>query len=204
MPPTKIFNSLDDPWPFEPRRHLPRRQLKEHALTSVLDRWKPSRLEGNLGSFHIRLVFALDIGSYSFKTSEANQGEHLAEAMDLDHCIDAIRQVSSSPEIVGKPPGVEVGIHGNVIAETFGHSEERIQLNLLDRSLVNSSISMCVNCFEYFVVFKGCEALGDDGLLLEESQVFRGLNDLQVAPQLGNCSLHFTRTVGQRQNTQHL
>ena len=83
--------------PPKPSSHFLRAKLDEHPFTAVLHRREPMGFKGDLRALHVRLVFSLDVRHYRLKAGEAGQGQNLAQAMELDDGIDAVRARGASP-----------------------------------------------------------------------------------------------------------
>ena len=69
----------------EPVEHRVGVELHEQPFAVVLDSGEPLGLDRELGAGDVGVELAVDVGDLGLEAGEADQREHLAQAMELDH-----------------------------------------------------------------------------------------------------------------------
>jgi hypothetical protein len=90
VPSSKRNEALIHGGPCKPSVYCLRTKLNKQSLAAVLDRGKPGWIKGNLRTFNVGLVFAVDIRCHRFEACEADQSENLAQAVHLNYSFDAV------------------------------------------------------------------------------------------------------------------
>ena len=93
-------------------------------------------LERDLRALDVGLVLAVDVRRHGLEAREADERQDLAQAVELDHGLDAVAPLGAAPGAIGQPARVEVRIDRHVVAEALGRGEQRVELDLLDGPLV--------------------------------------------------------------------
>ena len=99
------------------------------------------------------------------------------------------RAPGAPPRSIGQPARVKVRIDRHVVAKALGRGEQRVELDLLHRPLAPLARSCVADGREHLLVAEGREPLRDPRLPLQEGEVARVVDDLQVVPQLGDDRL---------------
>ena len=131
----------------------------------------------------------MDIRHHRFESGEPDEGQHLAQPVELHHRRDARAEVGPAPRGVGQPARVEVRVDGHVVPEPLGRPEQRFQLDLLDGPVAGLAALHRTNRFQNLVGLKWRERLGDLGLLPDDGEVRRIVHDLEVVPEVADDAL---------------
>ena len=83
------------PRPREPRADRGGVEQQEDPFAAVLDRREPARLEREIGALDVALVLAVDVRRDRLEAREADQREHLAQAVELHDRGDRRRSATS-------------------------------------------------------------------------------------------------------------
>jgi hypothetical protein len=181
-----------------------RPELHEDALAPVLDSREPRGFQRDLSALDIGVILPVNIRCNCLKTGEPDQGKYLPEPVELDNGLDTVGAGGATPSVVGQAPRVKVGIDGDVITESLRGSEQRIQLDLLHRSLVGLSSPAGMDCVKHLLVRKLRQLLRHLYFLLHEGEPGGVLDDVEIIPKLGDDALHGCLPVRQRQHCHHL
>ena len=117
------------------------------------------------------------------------RGQHLAQAVKLNHRGDAGTQVGPAPCGVGQPARVEIGVDGHILAKSLGRLEQRFQFHLLDGPLTDLTALHRLYGLEDLVGLKWRERLRDLGLLPDEGEPRRVVHDLEILPEVADDAL---------------
>ena len=106
--------------------------------------------------------------------------------------------------MVGKPACVEVRIDGHIVAIALGRGEQRLELDLFDRFFLGGAAPGLADGLEDFGVGEERELLGDPGLPLQQGEIVRPLDDLQVVPEFPDGGLCRGSPLREREHAHHL
>ena len=148
----------------------------------------------------VGVVLAVDVRRERLEAREPNEGENLAQSVKLDDRGDAVADCEPRRQsVLGQPARVEVGIDRHVVAKALGRAEQRVELDLLDRSLGRPARSDLLDRGEHLVVGERRELRGDlRASSCRKLSSLLGLDDLEVVPELLHGRLDRGLLVRQR------
>jgi hypothetical protein len=94
-----------------------RAELNKDPFPTVLDCWKPGRLDGDLRSLNVGLIFAVDVGHHGLEPREPDERQHFTEAMKLSHSFNAFRTSCATPHSIRQATGMEVWVDRHIVSE---------------------------------------------------------------------------------------
>jgi len=100
----------------------------------------------------------------------------------LDHGFHAVRPFGAAPHPVWQPAGVKIRINRDVVAKALWRSEQCVELHLFHRSLGRLAGFSFADSRKNFIVDICREPLSDPGLLFEEREVVRVIDDSVSRP----------------------
>ena len=95
-------------------------------------------------------------------------------------------------------------MHRHVLPETLGRADQRVEFDLLYRSLGRHAGPNLLDRVEHFAVGERLESGSDRRVRTQEGELFLGLDDLEVTPELLHRRLDSALLVRQSENAHHL
>ena len=135
----QLVQPLNHRFATEPRGHRSGSKLDQDALTSVLHRREPCRLQGNRGALDFSVVLAVHVRHDRFQPCEPGERQHLPQPVNLNDRFDGVESCRVAPDRFRQPASVKVRIDGSVVTVTFRDRQQGIQLRMLDGTIPGRS-----------------------------------------------------------------
>jgi hypothetical protein len=143
-------------------------------------------------------------GNHGLEARKADKSEDLAQAMELNHGLDAAAPFGMTPGVVRQPASMKVLIHGHVVAEALRRRKQGVELDLLDRLFISLAALGRADGLENFVVRVWRKFFGDLRETLEHGKRLHRIHRLQQIPDFLYGSFNPASPVRQRQHADDL
>ena len=134
-----------------------------------------------------------------FEAREPDQRHDLTQPVKLDDRLHAAAEarLRFPPDGLRQAPGMEVRIHGYVIAEALGRRQQLAQFGFLHGATLPDAAPHLSDHAQHVGVCERTQLLGDLGLLLHEREMDQVVDDFEVVPQLPYHPLYVGSSIGQ-------